>query len=534
MIEFFDKSEIDAMSKVSGKPYRQNHPENRKLGEQTASAVVSKTSYWAKSVCLGDFIADPRTHWQVMGRFMRYAWGRIYKKKDSGKGVYFTVGVDYDSKTLNYKLDCQRKTPNRNASRKIELTKQQIERFDSLVSPTDAFWNEIRIEELGQWNWQRLIETTKQFIAQHEDLYEQAIQVVYGNNVEARIARICWNTNGWRKPSGRTGKAISPSHEEEHGFGLEEWLFDPRKTMNGYQYGFLEPIRKYQTKYVGRIFNVRLFTIDANSRKWYWVGELKNVSVLNRKEASQIVDTIKLRGVFEAMRQELEDVGLTRESLTIWVDETDIINIRFKPEAMRGVLSELVEMTAKEKSEIGTRYTLFMSKIASWDEESLDRRIRGYSFEEGQTTPDTRQDKYTKYARAQSIELEYRHAPVLNALFEYLQHIHGNTEVRRECRAYGNSKIDIVQKTSSGDIFFEVKTYPDVRSNLREAIGQILEYAFYAGQDNARELIIVSEFAPRDADRRYLEKLNQKVTVPIRYMHFDVRFKKPVEIFPSL
>lgn len=36
---------------------------------------------------------------------------------------------------------------------------------------------------------------------------------------ETRIARICWNTNGWVRPSGRAGKSKSSnSHEAKHGF----------------------------------------------------------------------------------------------------------------------------------------------------------------------------------------------------------------------------------------------------------------------------------------------------------------------------
>ena len=60
---------------------------------------------------------------------------------------------------------------------------------------------------------------------------------------ERRMARICWNDNGWVFPSGRLGKSKDKkSHEGKYGYGHEEWLMDTSKLINGYNYGFLEPI----------------------------------------------------------------------------------------------------------------------------------------------------------------------------------------------------------------------------------------------------------------------------------------------------
>lgn len=39
-----------------------------------------------------------------------------------------------------------------------------------------------------------------------------------------KVARLCWNTNEWRRPSGRKGKSKSnDAYENEMGFGHEEW-----------------------------------------------------------------------------------------------------------------------------------------------------------------------------------------------------------------------------------------------------------------------------------------------------------------------
>lgn len=44
--------------------------------------------------------------------------------------------------------------------------------------------------------------------------------------MEKKVARIVWNTEGWRKPSGLKGKAGGATYERTVGFGHDEWLLD--------------------------------------------------------------------------------------------------------------------------------------------------------------------------------------------------------------------------------------------------------------------------------------------------------------------
>ena len=45
------------------------------------------------------------------------------------------------------------------------------------------------------------------------------------------LARVCWNTNGWSRPSGVAAnaegeaKGSTPTFVSEHGYGHEEWLY---------------------------------------------------------------------------------------------------------------------------------------------------------------------------------------------------------------------------------------------------------------------------------------------------------------------
>ena len=74
---------------------------------------------------------------------------------------------------------------------------------------------------------------------------------------EDKIARICWNTEGWRNPSGPQGKSKNKrAYEHRVGYGHEEWLLDTTKLINGWDYAYLPPIGLHRQKYVGQAFNI--------------------------------------------------------------------------------------------------------------------------------------------------------------------------------------------------------------------------------------------------------------------------------------
>lgn len=78
-----------------------------------------------------------------------------------------------------------------------------------------------------------------------------------------KIARICWNTKEWKRPSGRKGKSKdNNSYENEKGFGHEEWLLDDSKIMSdGYHYGFLEPMSVKSSIHNGKTYDIHIYTI---------------------------------------------------------------------------------------------------------------------------------------------------------------------------------------------------------------------------------------------------------------------------------
>ena len=125
-----------------------------------------------------------------------------------------------------------------------------------------------------------------------------------------KIARICWNTRNWKRPSGSEGKSSSPdTYENEQGFGHEEWLLDDRKIMpNGYHYAFLEPLRVKSGKHVGQVYDIHLFSIAPTKQRIY-VGCLHNAIGVSKEESLEVFNYYKKQGWLEDMKLDVKFVG---------------------------------------------------------------------------------------------------------------------------------------------------------------------------------------------------------------------------------
>ena len=81
----------------------------------------------------------------------------------------------------------------------------------------------------------------------------------------------------------------------------------------------------------------------------------------------------------------------------------------------------------------------------------------------------------------------------------------------------GSGKVDVVAQVSGEFWFYEVKTGGNVRACVREAIGQLLEYALWSAGTVPAKLIVVGENTIDGTTENYLERLNRRFPVPISY-----------------
>jgi hypothetical protein len=135
--------------------------------------------------------------------------------------------------------------------------------------------------------------------------------------------RLTPNASGWVKPSGACGKCRTPNgglFEGEHGFGFEEWLFNPAHRDGKWQFGYIQAMKA--KKHAGRSFaKLQLITricTKANtlpackapasnqpSDGYYQVAVIRNVRCLTHAEAGRVLAHANANGWVQRMLTEL-------------------------------------------------------------------------------------------------------------------------------------------------------------------------------------------------------------------------------------
>lgn len=126
---------------------------------------------------------------------------------------------------------------------------------------------------------------------------------------------------------------------------------------------------------------------------------------------------------------------------------------------------------------------------------------------------------YTSIERETNIDI--RHSIIQQAMYEKLVNIHGIHNVSVENPFLGN-KIDIVVKTGNTYVFYEVKTGNSAKSCVRQAMGQLLEYAYFPGRANAKKIVVVGEHEIDSETMNYIQYLNKNLDMPIEYEMINI------------
>jgi len=110
------------------------------------------------------------------------------------------------------------------------------------------------------------------------------------------------------------------------------------------------------------------------------------------------------------------------------------------------------------------------------------------------------------------------HNEIQNSLYAELVSQYGKDNVGAENNTGQGTSIDIVVKTGKSHWFYEIKTAPSVKACIRQALPQLLEYAYWHGNDDrADRLIIVSPLPVTKEAEIYLNFLRKKFHLEIYY-----------------
>ncbi|WP_338244801.1 hypothetical protein [Aurantiacibacter hainanensis] len=141
-----------------------------------------------------------------------------------------------------------------------------------------------------------------------------------------------------------------------------------------------------------------------------------------------------------------------------------------------------------------------------------------FKFQAGHTDRDV--DSVSRSASKKS-KARQLHNDIQNNLFAYLVKKLGARNVGTEVPTGAGTSVDLVTKIGDKITFYEIKTASTVRVCIRQALPQLLEYAYWPHDCRADELIIVSHLPASKGGDRYLNQIRSKFGIPIVYKQFD-------------
>ena len=293
---------------------------------------------------------------------------------------------------------------------------------------------------------------------------------------------------------------------------------DTTKLVNGYHYGFLEPIRKQQQAYTNKQYDVWLYSINNESKERFWIGEITNVIVLDNDEANEAYEIYKKKGWIKEMENQIKSTNADSRGFSNWKG-VNLFNIKYKPKDLH--INEQYYLLPKNHIAYSQSRYAFVHYLEEYGIKPILNP--GFNFTGNGNANYKAPPKKFITRKPQEVELLFLHNQISSALSKYLsEKFEANNISREHSTGYGNNKIDIVQKVKQGYIFYEIKTFNSLTTCVRQALGQLLEYCYFPNCINAKELIIVSQHQINKEMQLYFKHLRKSLNLPIFYQSFDL------------
>jgi hypothetical protein len=319
------------------------------------------------------------------------------------------------------------------------------------------------------------------------------------------VTRLTWNNEGWQRPSGAHAKAEKDTFVAKNGFGHEEWLNRGEWLLDGFRYAFLQGVHRSRTRLIGETLHIFLYTINPLKQRLY-VGELKAAEVIDDKAARRAVQQLRRRGILKTMKHEVGVVAGNRSALQPGPSHT-MVNIRFRPGTLT-IYKTPIFARSGDRILRFSRYAVIRADdrvLKEW-KKRVGRRPRQYP---GLTDP-----KIYELAR-RMVKAEATETRMENELEELLQRRFGKEKVEAQ-----RDFVDLTLTTADRSVLIEIKASEQARRAIRDALGQLLGYAYQARHGQKAELVIVGRGTPTPDTRRYLDYLRTRFRLDIAYCRY--------------
>ena len=312
------------------------------------------------------------------------------------------------------------------------------------------------------------------------------------------LQRICWNSHGWRGPTGeRYGR--EDSYVGKTGFGHEEWNFNTNDVIDGFAFGYTYYPQGQHPSIGYGPHDIYFFAISPTNERLL-IGHYSNAYFLTDDELAEIKQRFMSSTVWDRRIDELValevDVIPDRAAAVARLKSDFALNVRIRAVDItpynppRALTAEDVD--GKDPKHLN-RYTkpvfLTHSPVGKPPSHVEDSHLV--------------EDAYVRFTKKQRKVIVRRHNQLSNRFYRWLQRVKAS-EITAEKDA-----VDAQCVFKNESYLFELKTVysQSTRHAIREALGQLLEYSCYPGRDGANHLGIVLDASPGEEELQWLHNV---------------------------
>jgi uncharacterized protein YjaG (DUF416 family) len=148
------------------------------------------------------------------------------------------------------------------------------------------------------------------------------------------------------------------------------------------------------------------------------------------------------------------------------------------------------------------------------------------------SSPERKLGGYLRHTKDAVAEVDRVHDNIEKALYSYLlMQGFNKSQIACDTTSFGGKIADVVVRSGDNNFdIYEIKTDTDVRRGLREAIGQLLDYATWEKGITVKNIYAVLPYFPISENIKYFI---QRVKKNIRFKFKVLFYNKTTKIFLS-
>lgn len=321
-----------------------------------------------------------------------------------------------------------------------------------------------------------------------------------------KLARISFNSRGWRQPTGEARDLEAPgTYNQINGFGHEDWFFRSEWTIDGWRYAFLQGVNNASPKVrAGGPLDVTLFTFQPDKR-WRYVASVSGVECLSDWQADEALRAFKRLGWFHQMLEEVRSVSGNESALGAAEWAKHVLNVRFRQANVKRFAHDAFVEEGDPLLNCW-RYKLYNDYGAIGEGDDFGRALVGSS--------ELPVPKRTFRRAVAETECTPEHTQMQARLMTELRSEYPNAVVLREANF-----VDVCVRTPDEIILFEIKSDLQPRAVIRQALGQLVEYAYHPTRtyDRPVRLVIVGRASLSPPEQAYMQRLQNEFNLPVEY-----------------